>query len=99
MFTAKRRPRSIALELLQCIDEKDDRANKWDLIKILGNTSQFQYWVEEFLLREKFIEEIPSQNHTFYRKTESGELFHRLLKNGRIMQAFLKLSGKRLKRF
>lgn len=93
----RRSPARIALELFDCIDEKNSRASKWDLIKILGTESQFHYGVEEFLLKDKFIEEHPESNHYFYRKTETGELLQRLLKNGKIMQAFLKVSGKKLR--
>jgi hypothetical protein len=94
----RRKPSRIALELLNCLDEKEGKASKWDLIKILGNESQFHYWVEEFLLRDKFIAEQKECNHSFYRKTETGELLHKLLKNSKIIQAFLKVSGKRLRR-
>jgi hypothetical protein len=94
----RRMPSRIALELLDCIDEKGGRASKWDLIKVLGNESQFHYWVEEFLLRDKFVAEQQESNRYLYGKTETGELLHRLLKNGKIMQALLKVSGKRLRR-
>lgn len=94
----RRNPRSIALELLDCIDENDGKASKWALIKILGNTAQFHYWVDDFLLKEHFLTEISASQHQFYAKTELGNLLHRLLKHGRIMDAFLKLSGKRLRR-
>ncbi len=95
----RRNPRSIALKLLDCIDENDGKASKWALIKILGNTAQFHYWVDDFLLKEHFLTEISASQHQFYAKTELGDLLHRLLKHGRIMDAFLKLSGKRLRRF
>jgi len=93
----RRGPSRIALELLKCLDEKKGKASKWDLIKILGNESQFHYWVEDFLLREKFVAEQKESNHYFYRKTETGELLQRLLENGKIMHAFLKVSGKKLR--
>ena len=98
MSYPRRKPSRIALELLNCIDEKEGKASKWDLIKILGNESQFHFWVEEFLLKEKFVAEQQETNRHFYRKTENGELLHRLLENGKIMQAMLKVSGKRLRR-
>jgi hypothetical protein len=69
-----------------------------DLIKVVGTESQFHYWIEAFLLHEKFIEEQQTSNHSFYKKTEAGELLHRLLKNGKIMHALLRVSGKRLRR-
>jgi hypothetical protein len=83
--------------LFDCIDERKGRASKWDLIKILGTESQFHYWVEELLLRDRFIEEQIESNHHFYIKTENGELSRRLLKNGRMMQALLKVNGKKLR--
>ncbi len=94
----RREPARIALELLSCIDEREGKASKWDLIKVVGTESQFHDWVDEFLLKDKFIEEQRVSNHYFYRKTETGELLHKLLKNARIMQALTRVSGKRLRR-
>jgi len=94
----RRAPARIALELLDCIDERNGEASKWDLIKVVGTESQFHYWIEEFLLRGKFVEEKQRTNHYSYRKTEAGELLHKLLKSGKIMHALLRVSGKRLRR-
>ena len=94
----RRTPARIALELLDCIDERNGEASKWDLIKVVGTESQFHYWIEEFLLKDKFVEEQRKSNRYFYKKTEAGELLHRLLKNGKIMHALLRVSGKRLRR-
>ena len=96
MSSSRREPSQIALELLDCIDEEGE-ATRWDLIKILGNTSQFHHWVEEFLVKEEFVEERRESRNYFYKKTETGELFHTLLKNGMIMKALLRVSGRRLK--
>ena len=98
MSFPRRAPTRIALELLDCIDQKEGRATKWDLIKIVGNESQFRHWVTEFLMKDRLIEEIQESDHTFYRKTENGEFFHKLLKNGKIVRALLRVSGKRLRR-
>jgi hypothetical protein len=98
MSFPRRAPTTIALELLDCIDEKGGRATKWDLIKIVGNEAQFQQWIKGFLQKERFVEEIVEANHFFYKKTESGELFHKLLKNGKVVRALLRVSGKRLRR-
>jgi len=95
---SRRKPARIALELLDCIDEKNGKASKWDLIKVVGTESQFHYWIEEFLLKDKFVEEQRKSNRYYYRKTEAGELLHKLLRNGKIMDAFLRVSGKRLRR-
>ena len=97
MSFPRREPEIIALELLDCIDQKNGRASKWDLIKILGNEAQFRQWVDNFLVKDKFIEERRESNHYYYGKTENGELLHKLLKNGRIIRALLKVSGKRLR--
>jgi len=94
----RRKPNIIALELLNCIDQNSGRASKWDLIKILGNESQFRNWITEFLIKDRFIEEIQESDRTFYRKTENGEFFHKLLRNGKIVQALLRVSGRRLRR-
>ena len=93
----RRAPARIASELFECIDEKNGRASKWDLIKVVGTESQFHYWVEEFLLKGKFIEQQLESSHYFYKKTETGEFLQRMLKNGRIMQVLLKVSGKKLR--
>ena len=97
MPSSRRAPARIALELLDCVDGKNGRASKWDLIKVVGTEAQFHYWVEEFLLKDKFFEEQRESDHYFYRKTENGELLHRLLKNGSIMHALLRVSGKKLR--
>lgn len=97
MSFPRRSPSTIALNLFDCINEKGE-ATRWDLIKILGNTEQFRLWVEDFLLKEKLVKERRESKHYFYKKTESGELFHTLLKNGKIMKEFLRVSGKRLRR-
>ena len=99
MAFPRRKPSIIALELPNCIDQNNARASKWDLIKILGNESQFQHWITEFLINDKFITVNQESNHVFYSKTQTGELLHRLLRNGKVLRAFLRLSGKRLRRY
>ena len=93
---SRRSPDIIALELLDCIEDKQ-KATKWDLIKILGNETQFTIWVEKFLLPEKVLVENKKGRHYFYMKTKRGELFHTLLKNGHIIRLFNSVSGKRLR--
>jgi len=97
MRFSRRKPARIALDLLDCIDERKGKASKWDLIKVVGTESQFHYWIEEFLLRDKFVEEQRKSNHYYYKKTEAGELLHKLLRNGKVMHALLRVSGKRLR--
>jgi hypothetical protein len=46
-------------------------------------------WINGFLLKDKFIKETRKSNHSFYCKTENGEFFNRLLKNGKIVRALL----------
>ena len=99
MSFPRRDPNRIALELLGCIDEKEGKATKWDLIKILGNEAQFTHWVTDFLVKDRFVEEIIESRYSFYKKTENGNLFHRLLRNGEIIEALLRISGKRLRRY
>jgi predicted transcriptional regulator len=94
--TSRRSPDIIALELLNCIEKKGE-ATKWDLIKVLGNETQFRIWVEEFFLREKVIVERREGEHYYYRKTERGALFHRLLENGNLIKLFGSVSGRRLR--
>ena len=85
----------IALDLLNCVESKG-KATKWDLIKVLGNEVQFTLWIEKFFLPEKVLVEIREGRNRFYMKTERGELFHLMLKNGNIIKLFNRISGKRL---
>jgi predicted transcriptional regulator len=96
-LSSRRSPSEIALELLDLID-RDGRASKWELTKVLGNTAQFRHWVDDFLLKDGLISEIQEGRVTYYLMTDRGILFHRLLKNGNIMRSFLRISGKRLSR-
>jgi len=93
---SRRSPDAIALELLDCIEEKGE-VTKWDLIKVLGNETQFRIWIEEFFLREKVLLERREGGHYYYKKTERGELFHRLLKSGNLVKLFSSVSGRRLR--
>ena len=95
-MTQRRTPDSIALELLDSV-EKNGEATKWDLIKVLGNESQFKIWIEDFFLPEKVFVERREGRRYFYSKTERGQLFHRLLKNGNLIKLFNRVSGRRLK--
>ena len=92
----RRTPDTIALELLDCVEENGE-ATKWDLIKVLGNESQFKIWIEDFFLPEKVLVERRESRRYFYAKTERGELFHRLLKSGNLIKLFNRVSGRRLK--
>ena len=92
----RRSPDEIALELLDTIEEKTE-ANKWDLIKILGNDTQFKIWIEDFFLSEKVVEERREGRNYYYTMTERGKLFHRLLKSGNMIKIFNRVSGRRLK--
>jgi predicted transcriptional regulator len=97
MSFPRRGPRKIALELLNFIDEKKSRATKWDLVKILGNEAQFHHWIDDFLIKEKFVEETVESQHYFYNITERGALLQRLLRNGDMIEAMLRISGRRLR--
>jgi hypothetical protein len=96
VLTPRRSPEIIAFELLDCV-EKKGKASKWDLIKILGNETQFTLWIKNFFLHEKVLEELRKDRNYFYVKTKRGELFHTLLKNGNIIRIFNRINGKRLR--
>ena len=96
-MTPRRTPSSIALEVLNCIEEKRE-ATKWDLIKVLGNETQFRIWITEFFIKEKIIVERREGGRYYYTQTERGELFHKLLKSGNLIRLFTSLSGRRLRR-
>ena len=95
-MAARRTPDTIALELLNTIEERGE-ATKWDLIKVLGNEAQFKIWIEGFFLPEKVLSERRDGRNYFYSMTERGELFHRLLKSGNLIKIFNRVSGRRLK--
>ena len=95
-MASRRSPNTIALDLLDCIEKKGE-ATKWDLIKVLGNETQFRIWIEEFFIREKVIIERRESGHYYYRRTERGKLFHRLLKSGSLVKLFSSISGRRLR--
>ena len=92
----RRSPDEIALELLNVFEEKTE-VNKWDLIKVLGNDTQFKIWIEDFFLPEKVLEERREGRNYHYTMTERGKLFHRLLKSGNMIKIFNRVSGRRLK--
>ena len=94
-MVSRRSPDMIALDLLNCVEGKR-KATKWDLIKVLGNEVQFTSWIEKFFLPEKVLVEIKEDRRHFYMKTERGELFHLMLRNGNIIKLFNRISGKRL---
>jgi predicted transcriptional regulator len=98
MSFSKRSPCKIALDLLEKIREKDNKASKWDLLKVVGTESQFHFWVEDFLVKDKFVSVNEVAGHSVYSKTDNGEQLHKLLTNGRILKALLRVSGKRLKK-
>ena len=54
-LSVRRSPDTIAFEVVDVVVQKGE-ASKWDLIKVLGNDTQFRLWVEDFLLKEKFID-------------------------------------------
>jgi len=94
--TTRRSPDEIALELLNAIEEETE-ATKWDLIKVLGNDTQFKIWIEDFFIPEKVVTERREGRNYYYTMTERGKLFHRLLKSGNMIKIFNRVSGRRLK--
>ena len=96
-LSVRRSPDTIAFEVLDVVVQKDE-ASKWDLIKVLGNDTQFRLWVEDFLLPEKVFNERREGRNYFYTLTERGELFYEVLKSGNIIRLFNRISGKRLKK-
>ncbi len=93
---SRRTPDIIALDLLECIEEKG-QATKWDLIKILGNERQFHLWIEKFFLSEGVLVEHRDGRKYLYEKTGRGELFHKLLRTGNLIKLFTRVSGRRLR--
>lgn len=94
-MASRRTPSFIALEILNCIDEKGE-ATKWDLIKILGNEAQFSKWVDNFLLDEGVLIERREGRNYFFSLTDRGRMFLEFLRNGNIIRLYSRISGKRL---
>ena len=92
----RRTPALIAMELLDCVEAKTE-ASKWDLVKVLGNEAQFGVWVERFFLVDGILVERREGRNYFYRKTERGELLHKLLRSGFMIRVFSRVSGKKLR--
>lgn len=95
-MSSRRSPNIIALEILDCIEGKGE-ATKWDLIKVLGNETQFRIWIDDFFLPERVITERREGEHYHYRKTERGNMFHKLLKSGNLIKLLNSVSGRKLK--
>ena len=94
--TTRRSPDEIALDLLDAIEEETE-ATKWDLIKVLGNDTQFKIWIDDFFIPEKVVTERREGRNYYYTMTERGKLFHKLLKSGNMIKIFNRVSGRRLK--
>jgi predicted transcriptional regulator len=92
-----REPVDIAFEILSSIEE-NERTTRWDLTKILGNTRQVYHWIDNFLLKEKFLVEEKEDNATIYLLTNNGRLLLKLLRNGLLIKSVLRLGGRRLRR-
>lgn len=92
-----RDPVDIAFEILSSI-EKGERTTRWDLTKILGNTRQVYHWIDNFLLKDRFIINEKEGTTTIYSLTENGRILLKLLRNGVVIKSILRLGGKRLKR-
>ncbi len=92
-----REPVDIAFEILSTI-ENNERTTRWDLTKILGNTRQVYHWIDDFLLKERFLIEEKVENVSVYLLTENGRLLLNLLRNGVVVKSLLRLGGKRLRR-
>lgn len=92
-----REPVDIAFEILTSIDG-NERTTRWDLTKLLGNTRQVYHWIDNFLLKDKFLVEEKEGNTSVYTLTENGKLLLRLLRSGVLIKSVLRLGGKRLRR-
>ena len=93
---SSRSPVRIAYLLLREIKENVG-VNRWDLIKILGNSRQFDHWVTDFLVHDGFVVESGTEGKYSYRLTEDGELLYKVLKKGNFIGSVFKLSGRRLR--
>ncbi len=91
-----REPVDIAFEILSHI-ETNERTTRWDLTKILGNTRQVYHWIDNFLVKDRFLVEEKEENASVYTLTENGKLLLKLLRSGVLIKSVLRLGGKRLR--
>ena len=92
-----REPVDIAFEILSHIDS-NERTTRWDLTKILGNTRQVYHWIDDFMVKARFLVERDEESAKVYSLTENGELLLKLLRRGVMIKSVLRLGGKRLRR-
>jgi len=97
MSFPRRKPAEITYKLLRCIDESGE-VTKWDLTKIVGTTGQFEHYVDNYLIRNKLVEERQEGRYYFYKMTKFGEELFSVLKKDFLFKAILQISGKRLSR-
>ncbi len=96
-LSSPREPVDIAFDILSAIDE-NEKTTRWDLTKILGNTRQVYHWIDDFLVKEKFLVEEKRGTTSLYSLTDNGRLLLTLLRKGVIIKSILRLSGRRLRR-
>ena len=65
-----------AIELPSCAGEKGEAA-KWDLIKVLGNETQWTIWIEEFFLCEGVLNVVVFEAFLFGDYGDIGSLADR----------------------
>jgi hypothetical protein len=86
---AKKDPPSRCIDYFILADS--GKATKWDLIKLSGNETAFNRWVESFLLKYNLLKEVQKGRVTYYEKTEDGELIHHLLLRRKLVAALKRL--------
>lgn len=86
----------ITYEVLKYIKDNSS-TSRWDLEKVLGNKTQFDNYLTDFLIKEGMVIETNDGKIYNYTLTELGEHFFILLSKDDIVKAFLRISGKRLK--
>jgi hypothetical protein len=84
-------------ELLSLIN-REGKASKWDLLKLLGTEEAFRKWIDKDLEVHKIVIKIKEGRVTYYRKSENGETLHHTLQNHHVLCVLRSiLSGKKLK--
>ena len=96
MSIPRRRPIEITRKILEFV-KKNPEAKKTDLVYIVGNDVQYNHYVGEFLIKKGFLEEEKDDRRYFYKLTNSGEDFYKLLKNDYLVVSLLKIGGRTLR--
>jgi hypothetical protein len=87
------------LRIFDEIDRKGGKVLKWDLLKIVGSEAAFDRLIAGLLIKNRLMSTIKDDRHTYYSKTEDGQLFHKTLQNDYLLKTWARIGTKKLRRW